>query len=130
MGNNQTSEEKVCAYPIENTGIEGIETPHYRNVICLNENNGDLIESIWDVDTCHSAFMYGLVNFETELFLFQFRRSVNKYKRFPCVGMRFIDANGQRGEFEWETYNEVLKKMTMFGSGLKSLGLVAVRITF
>lgn len=57
MGNKQTSENR-SVFIVENTGIENVETPHFRNIVCLNENNGELIENIWDVNTCHELFMY------------------------------------------------------------------------
>lgn len=126
MGNKHTSKESF-AFQVENTGIEGVETPHYRNIVCLTENEGELIENIWDITTCHELFMYVHYFNLSRIYIFYInRRAVNKYGRFPCLGKRSIDENGQRGEFEWITYDKVHKTMKSLGSGLKSIGIEEV----
>lgn len=59
MGNTlDTSDKNTYAYQVPNTGKLGVESPHYRNIRCLKENNGELISRQWeDVTTCHQAFM-------------------------------------------------------------------------
>jgi hypothetical protein len=59
MGNSPLRSE--YAYPVPGTGGNG-ETAHYRSVICKEQFNGELIESLpWaDVKTCHDAFVYVL----------------------------------------------------------------------
>lgn len=58
MGNNQTHQQNVTYYTVENTGIENIETPHYRNIYCKIHNNGNLVSKFWDdVSTCHQGFL-------------------------------------------------------------------------
>lgn len=58
MGNAVSSQGNFESDALEGTGIEGFETPIYRNPICSSMNEGNLVESYWDdINTCHQTFM-------------------------------------------------------------------------
>ncbi|KAI8374527.1 uncharacterized protein BYT42DRAFT_576678 [Radiomyces spectabilis] len=50
-----------------------------------------------------------------------FAQGLEISKNRPCLGHRPLKANGQRGEYVWQTYDEVAKRITYFGSGLVQL---------
>jgi long-chain acyl-CoA synthetase len=68
--------------------------------------DGGLVEKIHpEVNTLYDNFM----------------RGVRLYPKRPCLGEREVDDNGQAGEYRWQTYAEVAKRFTWFGSGLLEL---------
>lgn len=62
MGNSASAAGSV-AFTVPGTGIDGVETPTWRNIVCQERNQGELISSHWPgVTTLHEAFMYALSN--------------------------------------------------------------------
>jgi hypothetical protein len=58
MGNSSSSANHV-AFTVAGTGIDGVETPVWRNLACQERNHGELISSHWPgVTTLHEAFVY------------------------------------------------------------------------
>ena len=57
MGNSSSNSGSV-AYTVAGTGIEGVETPTWRNLAC-DRNGGELLTTPWPgVTTLHDAFVY------------------------------------------------------------------------
>ncbi|XP_049848510.1 uncharacterized protein LOC126315312 [Schistocerca gregaria] len=105
MGANESSLEPN-AFEVPGTGIEGIETPTWRNMRCLKLNNGELTSSYFlGIDTCHEMFIH----------------LVKKYSKNRCIGVRDIKEDSD--EYVWLDYETVLQKVKCVGSGLRGMGL-------
>lgn len=52
-----------------------------------------------------------------------FQRGVKAAGPQPCLGTRVIGADGNAGDYTWQTYDEVNERLTDFGSGLLQLGV-------
>jgi hypothetical protein len=69
-----------------------------------------------DLKPCIETYFFNLLlNLHSE--------SAKQFADLPCLGTRNSD-----GPFEWETYAEVLRRVTNLGSGLVELGLEPVCI--
>lgn len=151
MGNSSSNSGAV-AFTVPGTGIDGVETPTWRNISC-ERNNGELIATPWpDVSTLHEAFVY--VQVLTHIFLLiapcvgglkalkstfcvwrltqkkfaNDRRGVETHPHNPCFGIRPLAEDGKtRGEYEWEDYKSVLAKVKDIASGLRQIDLAPVR---
>ena len=51
------------------------------------------------------------------------RTAVSTYPNNPCLGHRVLDAKGQIGPYQYQTYKQVSDRIRNFGAGLRSLGI-------
>ena len=52
-----------------------------------------------------------------------FKRGATKFPQNPCLGARKLLPNGERGEYLWQNYETVNKRLLAFGSGLLNYGM-------
>lgn len=53
-------------------------------------------------------------------------RGARLYPKNPCFGVRELKADGTRGHFKWETYEQIYTKTLHVGSALAELGFTKV----
>jgi long-chain acyl-CoA synthetase len=102
MGGKVAKIDAFQSHKVPGTGKDG-ESAIYRSKLAADK----LCTSVWD--DCKTLW-------DT------FSRGARLYPKNPCFGVREVKADGTRGHFKWETYEQIYNKTLHVGSALAELG--------
>jgi hypothetical protein len=79
----------------------------------------------WELFSC---LAWRVVSFRIFKRLLRCRTSFERNGPKPCMGVRDKQADGSWSDYQWTTYADINKRTINFASGLRDLGVKAVRL--